>query len=99
MVERTDGVTASFLKELLRRAVLEALFEQTPLTTVTVAHVARALDDLLDSAQEVTRTLLGVGVDPTQLPPGGGLGAPGEPSVAPMGWTMYRSRSMRIRRH
>jgi len=33
--------------------------------------VARALDDLLDSAQGVTRTLLGVGVDPTTLPAGG----------------------------
>jgi hypothetical protein len=29
--------------------------------------VSRALDDLLDSAQSVTRTLLGVGVDPTTL--------------------------------
>jgi ATP-dependent 26S proteasome regulatory subunit len=27
IVERTDGVTASFLRELLRRAVLEALHE------------------------------------------------------------------------
>jgi len=42
---------------------------------VTGAHLARALDDLLDSAQGVTRTLLGVGVDPTILPAGGALGA------------------------
>jgi hypothetical protein len=51
-VERTDGTTASFLKELIRRSVLEALH---------------------DSAQGVTRTLLGVGVDPTTLPAGGAL--------------------------
>jgi hypothetical protein len=37
------------------------------------AHLARALDDLLDSAQAVTRTLLGVGVDPADLPAGGAL--------------------------
>jgi hypothetical protein len=43
--------------------------------TVTGVHLARALDDLLDSAQGVTRTLLGVGVDPATLPTGGALGA------------------------
>lgn len=59
-VARTEGVTASFLKELIRRAVLESLEEQSPLTTVTGTHIARALDDLLDSTQQVTRTLLGV---------------------------------------
>jgi ATP-dependent 26S proteasome regulatory subunit len=70
-VERTDGTTASFLKELIRRAVLEALHDDPTLPAVTGAHLARALDDLLDSAQGVTRTLLGVGVDPTTLPAGG----------------------------
>jgi hypothetical protein len=74
-VERTDGTTASFLKELIRRSVLEALHEAPDQpVTVTGAHLARALDDLLDSAQGVTRTLLGVGVDPTTLPAGGALG-------------------------
>jgi DNA polymerase III delta prime subunit len=62
-VDRTEGVTASFLKELLRRAVLEALHDQDPLREVTSEHLGRALDDLLDSAQQVTRTLLGVGAD------------------------------------
>ena len=62
-VERTDGVTASFLEELLRRAVLESLHEQDPVVAVTGAHLDRALDDLLDSTQRVTRTLLGVGAD------------------------------------
>ena len=73
-VERTDGTTASFLKELIRRSVLEALHE-APDQPVTVAseHLARALDDLLDSAQGVTRTLLGVSVDPATLPAGGAL--------------------------
>jgi hypothetical protein len=76
-VERTDGTTASFLKELIRRAVLEALFDDPALPAVTGAHLSRALDDLLDSAQGVTRTLLGVGVDPATLPPGGMPVGPG----------------------
>jgi hypothetical protein len=61
VVERTAGVTASFVKELLRRAVLEALAEgDGRLTEVTGSHLHRALDDLLDSTQRVTRSLLGV---------------------------------------
>jgi SpoVK/Ycf46/Vps4 family AAA+-type ATPase len=96
-VERTEGTTASFLKELIRRSVLEALLEsQAPggqeVPAVTGAHLSRALDDLLDSAQGVTRTLLGVGVDPTTLPPGGALG-PG-----PMVMAARRGRPTIIRR-
>jgi cell division protease FtsH len=78
-IERTDGTTASFLKELIRRSVLEALREtegqagSATVPPVTGAHLTRALDDLLDSAQGVTRTLLGVGVDPATLPAGGAL--------------------------
>jgi hypothetical protein len=75
VVERTDGVTASFLKELLRRAVLESLYDRAPLERVTADHTDRALDDLLDSDQHVTRSLLGVDNDPTTLPAGGGLGS------------------------
>jgi ATP-dependent 26S proteasome regulatory subunit len=89
-VERTDGTTASFLKELIRRSVLESLHDDPALTAVTGAHLARALDDLLDAAQAVTRTLLGVGVDPTDLPVGGAL--PGIPGRG--GWTAYRRRGM-----
>ncbi|WP_147331999.1 AAA family ATPase [Geodermatophilus marinus] len=83
-VERSDGVTASFLRELLRRAVLEALQEQGRLTAVTGRHLARALDDLLDSTQQVTRTLLGVGVDPATLPAGVPEPVPG------VAWTSVR---------
>ena len=83
-VERTDGTTASFLKELIRRSVLESLHDDPALTAVTGAHLAHALDDLLDTAQAVTRTLLGVGVDPADLPVGGAL-APGPVR----GWMTY----------
>ena len=85
-VERTDGTTASFMKELIRRSVLESLADDPRLTTVTSAHLSRALDDLLDSAQAVTRTLLGVGVDPADLPAAGLL----QPGPVPPGWTGSR---------
>lgn len=91
IIERTDGVTASFLKELLRRAVLESLAENSAELTVTAAHVARALDDLLDSTQRVTRSLLGVGNDPTSLPAGGGAGTIPPPHVG-RGWMMAQAR-------
>ncbi len=95
-IERTDGTTASFLKELIRRSVLEALHDPEGrgapgegaaaahgVPTVTGAHLARALDDLLDSAQGVTRTLLGVGVDPDHAP--GGRRARHEPGHGHVG--------------
>jgi len=56
------------------------------LTTVTGAHLSRALDDLLDTAQAVTRTLLGVGVDPADLPAGALL----QPGPVPAGWAGSR---------
>jgi hypothetical protein len=68
-VQRMEGVTASFVKELLRRAVLEALTETPgPLRVVTAAHLGTALDDLLDSSQSVTRALLGVPADQSGPP-------------------------------
>lgn len=88
VIERTDGVTASFLKELLRRAVLEALYDHTPLQAVTAVHASRALDDLLDSTQGVTRSLLGVGNDPETLPAGGGFGSL-PPDGSRVGWLSY----------
>jgi hypothetical protein len=96
VVERTEGVTASFLKELLRRAMLESLHDQPHQPTVTAEHVSRALDDLLDSTQQLTRSLLGVGNDRETLPAGGGLGA--LPPRSGRGWMVAqaRARSRRI---
>jgi ATP-dependent 26S proteasome regulatory subunit len=91
VIERTEGVTASFLKELLRRAVLESLHHGTPLQTVDAGHMSHALDDLLDTTQQVTRSLLGVGNDPETLPAGGGLGS--LPANNPRaGWFSYAAR-------
>jgi hypothetical protein len=90
-VERTDGTTASFIKELIRRSVLESLQDDPTLAAVTGAHVNRALDDLLDDAQAVTRTLLGVGVDPASLPAGAAL----QPSPVPAWALAGRAAMMR----
>jgi ATP-dependent 26S proteasome regulatory subunit len=68
-VERTEGTTASFLKEVIRRSVLESLNDDPALTAVTGAHLDRALDDLLDAAQAVTRTLLGSASTQPTCPP------------------------------
>lgn len=108
VIERTEGVTASFLKELLRRSVLEALHDNADDASaraggavgagtgvaappITAVHLTRALDDLLDSSQQVTRSLLGVGNDADSLPAGGGAGAlPPQRPVVRAGLTFRR---------
>ena len=68
VISRTEGVTASFIKELLRRAALYAAEEEgqdgepggVPLR-VTDMHMGAALDQLLDARSELTRVLLGGG--------------------------------------
>jgi hypothetical protein len=95
VVERTEGVTASFLKELLRRAMLEGLSDGASPVTVTGEHVARALDDLLDTNQQLTRSLLGVGNDPESLPAGGGLGSL-PPQRPGRGWLITQARARRF---
>jgi hypothetical protein len=74
VITRTEGVTASFLKELLRKAALFAA-EDSPggepdgRLRVTDAHMTAALDQLLDTRNQLTRVLLG-----------GEAGAPGRPA-------------------
>jgi hypothetical protein len=63
VLDRTDGVTASFLKELLRRAaVVAADRDDQPEGTglhVTAEDLDTALDDLLDTRNQMTRAVLG----------------------------------------
>ena len=62
VIERTEGVTASFLKELLRKAALVSAAEDSAgsgALTVTGQHLSTALDGLLDDRNELTRVLLG----------------------------------------
>jgi ATP-dependent 26S proteasome regulatory subunit len=61
VLSRTDGVTASFLKELLRRAALLAATRTDGHERLAVSadDLDRGLDELLDSRNAMTRTLLG----------------------------------------
>jgi hypothetical protein len=59
VITRTDGVTASFLKELLRRAALRAAETGDVPLRVTDEHMNAALDELLDTQNQLTRVLLG----------------------------------------
>jgi ATP-dependent 26S proteasome regulatory subunit len=65
VLDRTDGVTASFLKELLRRAAVFAADLPAPQERpddhlhVTADDLDRALDDLLDTRNQMTRAVLG----------------------------------------
>ena len=103
MIDRTAGVTASFLKELIRRAVLEALTEQDPLTEVTAQHLDRALSELLDAGQQLTRSLLGVGgSNGDDVPPAGPAPMPGGPARPgrggmASGWAAYTPMTRRRR--
>jgi hypothetical protein len=80
VISRTEGVTASFMKELLRRAALraagEAGMEADGPIRVTDQHLAAALDQLLDASNQLTRALLGGGSGPAAARrtgrPGGG---------------------------
>jgi len=70
VIERTEGVTASFMKELIRKAALlaceaatdgQAATEtgQTASIRVTDEPMTAALDQLLDTKNQLTRVLLG----------------------------------------
>jgi hypothetical protein len=63
LLDRTDGVTASFLKELLRRAaVVAADREPGPAggaVSVSADDLETALEELLDTRNRMTRAVLG----------------------------------------
>jgi ATP-dependent 26S proteasome regulatory subunit len=61
VLARTEGVTASFLKELLRRAALLAATRSGDGSGLSVSRedLSGALDELLDTRNAMTRTLLG----------------------------------------
>jgi DNA polymerase III delta prime subunit len=72
VVERTEGVTASFVKELLRKATLVALEDGRD--HVTDADVSAALEELLGEGAALTRVLLGSGGDDQPRPGTGWMG-------------------------
>lgn len=78
VLARTEGVTASFLKELLRRAALVAATggSDDGELRVSAYDLDVALDELLDTRNAMTRTLLG-------FAPAGPLSAPAVPARWP----------------
>ncbi|MFZ5846986.1 MAG: AAA family ATPase [Actinomycetota bacterium] len=67
VLERTQGVTASFVKELLRRAAVlaaEAAADGAGTLRVSRDQLDAALDELLDTRNAMTRVLLGGRRDP-----------------------------------
>jgi hypothetical protein len=65
VIERTEGVSAAFLKELARRAALVAV-EGTPQDQQLIvqhSHIVAALDDLLEHSTPVLRSSLGASPD------------------------------------
>jgi ATP-dependent 26S proteasome regulatory subunit len=64
VLDRTEGVTASFLKELLRRAAVVAADRQDApdddsALAVSADDLEAALDELLDTRNQMTRAVLG----------------------------------------
>jgi hypothetical protein len=59
LVQRTEGVSAAFIRELLRRAALVAA-DETGDTAVEDRHIDSALHELLVLGGGLTRSLLGV---------------------------------------
>ena len=57
VVAATEGVTASFIKELVRRAVLQQVEEGSE--EMTEATLSKALAELMDERQALTRSILG----------------------------------------
>ena len=80
VIERTDQVTASFLKELLRRAALIAADGTAGELSVSAEQLDEALDELLSTRNAMTRVLLGGQQSRT--------GAPKEPAMED-GWDEY----------
>jgi ATP-dependent 26S proteasome regulatory subunit len=78
IVAKTEGATASFFKELLRRAVLDALRAGDATPVLTGEHLGQALDEMLDEREALTRSLLGSGEHAGDEDPGyaGEFGGP-----------------------
>lgn len=86
--ERAEGTTASFAKELFRRAVLDAAMAGRPLAD---ADLASALDAMLAADAELTRSLLGMG-DAAEPPEDGGTVVSAGYRPRRGGWTALSPR-------
>ncbi len=95
LVERTDGVTASFIKEMVRRSVLEAAEARTgadrDAVRLTGEHLNTALVDLLEHGTPVLRSSLGANPHLAEQADVDASGQP-TPSVV-LGWTAFAAPS------
>jgi ATP-dependent 26S proteasome regulatory subunit len=82
-VAATEGVTASYIKELLRRAVLTAMTTAEAPAALEREHFAAALADMSAEREALTRSLLGDGSRSADEPePGPEFGPPMPPGMA-----------------
>lgn len=58
LIQRTEGVSAAFIRELLRKAALAAAHDASP--AVEDRHLDDALHELATQGGELQRALLGV---------------------------------------
>ena len=85
VVAGTEGVTASFVKEMIRRTVLVSLRAGDHPPVLRDAHFAEVLAEMSSERQALTRSLLGVGSDggePAGAEPLDRPGTPGRPMPA-----------------
>jgi ATPase family associated with various cellular activities (AAA) len=68
VVAGTEGVTASFVKEMIRRTVLASLRAGERPPVLRDAHFTEVLAGMTGERQALTRTLLGVGAGPDEPP-------------------------------
>ncbi len=94
VVARTEGVTASFVKELVRKAALIAARTDDDQGRLRVAdnHVSEALDVLLDEGAGLTRALLGIVRDGGEAPATGEVVEPAPPAAS---WFAYAPHGRR----
>ena len=81
----TEGVTASFVKEMIRRTVLVSLRAGEHPPVLRDAHFAEVLAEMNSERHALTRSLLGVGSDggePAGAEPLDRPGTPGRPIPA-----------------
>jgi hypothetical protein len=93
LVDRTDGVTASFIKEMVRRAVLRAAEARRDgvgeRLRLTHDHLDAALDDLIEHSAPVLRSSLGVNPHLAELAQPDAFPTPGAVS----GWVAFAEGS------
>jgi hypothetical protein len=85
VVAATEGVTASYIRELVRRVVLAALREAERPLVLRQAHFDEVLAEMNAEHQSLTRSLLGGDAAPGDVRPAGALRRPRRLRPSPYG--------------